>query len=170
MANAYAGRRVGLVWGVVCAATLMNVQPFGLIDAWQFRHEPGWWAWTGYGLAIHLALVLGFVLVGGVMARETSPLRGWHVLGTAGLMWLGYVLVTLVLGGASYLYTGPTASPYRTPINGMTEDPLMRQWAATLVLDVMPVRAVAVAACVFAMAREIGVRLRVAGAAGTPTP
>ena len=70
MANAYAGRRVGLVWGVVCAATLMNVQPFGLIDAWQFRHEPGWWAWTGYGLAIHLALVLGFVLVGGVMARE----------------------------------------------------------------------------------------------------
>jgi hypothetical protein len=34
----------------------------------------------------------------------------------------------------------------------------------------MPVRAVAVAACVFAMAREIGVRLRVAGAAGTPTP
>ncbi|KVD55005.1 hypothetical protein WI87_22335 [Burkholderia ubonensis] len=64
----------------------------------------------------------------------------------------------------TYLAMAP--SEYRVSILGGGDTPDLRQWAMRVMFDMMPVRAIGITACLFALARELHVR----SAAPVPTP
>lgn len=155
-----AGKRMGdcsgLIWGVICAAMLMGIRPLSLVNEWSFHAEPGWWPSQAAWIAPHVMLVLSFIGIGRLIERDSCRASGWQMLAVAGLVSVAYVLVVLGTGWGTYLTMTP--SGYRVSILGGGDTPDLRQWAMRVVFDMMPVRAIGIAACLFALARELRVR------------
>ncbi|KVK78181.1 hypothetical protein WJ47_17355 [Burkholderia ubonensis] len=109
-------------------------------------------------------LVLSFIGTGRLIERDGCCASGWQILAVAGVVSVAYALIVLGIGWVTYLAAAP--SEYRVSILGGGDTPELRQWAIRVMFDRMPVRTIGIAACLFALARE----LRVRSAAPVPTP
>lgn len=153
--------RIGLFWGTVCAITLMGIEPQTLITNWQlFGQDPSWISSKIGWVFPHILLIISFILLTKTMQHYVSNWRWWKPLLFGILLWCLYLLWELLTGWIHYRYQ------LRLLANeiGITVDRLlissnlqglMQKWATSLVLNILPIRALSIIACTYAMAREI---------------